>query len=283
MPVGERIHRVGAFAGVALSFGVALAGTALSSPAAAAQGWATRYALTGGAEYFSWREYDGGGSRLLEETGPRYFVGLEAETRMSNGWTYGFRGRVYSGEVDYDGQTTGTPPVVKVKSDTDYTGLAVALDFTHPLPAPAGPEVALRFGIGVDHWRRHILDSGGISGVEERYTIPSVTVGLVLHPEVVTGWYAQGGVKIPFATREEVSNFGSFDDFTLNPEPDFSLYADLGYRFNERWDAALYYDGYRFKKSDAERLTVGGADSGYEAWQPESRQDAWGVRVRYWF
>lgn len=279
MSIRERSEGVIVSTRVGLSFVLVLAGTMLFSPAAIAQEWASRYALIGGVEYFTWREYEHG-DRLLEETGPRYFVGLEGETFMSSGWTYGFRGRVYSGQVDYDGETTGALPVIKVKSDTDYTGFAIALDFTHPL---AGPEVAVRFGVGIDYWRRHILDTAIASGAEERYTIPSVTLGLVLHPEAASGWHAQGGVKMPFATDEEVSSFGPFDRVHLRPEPDFSLYADLGYQFNARWDTALYYDGYRFKKSDTKRLTIGGFDSGYVAWQPESRQDAWGVRVRYWF
>lgn len=240
-----------------------------------------RYTVGVGVERFLWREYDAGGDKLLEEEGPRYFIGIDGERTMPSGWTYGFRGRLYTGEVDYDGQTrSGTP----VESDSDYDGIRIALDFAHPLAADGGASpVSVRFGLGLDWWSRSLQDTASTSGYSEDYRIPYLDLGLTYRWRERLGWYAEGGVKYPFASREEIEDLGPYDAIELEPEGDLSPYLGLGYRFTRRWDLEFVYATYRFDASDKERLTVGGAPSASVAWQPESRQDTAGLHLRYGF
>lgn len=256
-----------------------LAGLLLSTPV-----WAAGDLAIGvGSEYFSWREYDDSGDRLLEESGPRLFMTVDAERRYGD-WVYGFRGRIYSAQVDYDGQLLdGTP----YKTDTDYNGLTLEFDFTHPITFNGDYSAsawAMRLGLGYDTWRRNILGSGGY---EEHYTIPYLRLGMLYGRE--SALQVLAGVKYPFSTEEDVdwSRFG-FDDPALSPEPDFSLFATLAYRMAKHWRLSLSYDSYRFKKSDEEVLRVDGVavtsgGSPVTVFQPESQQDTFGLGLSYLF
>ncbi|MFI5305595.1 MAG: hypothetical protein ACHQYP_12475, partial [Nitrospiria bacterium] len=55
----------------------------------------------------------------------------------------------------------------------------------------------------------------------------------------------------------------------LHPGKQLSLYLNLGYRLNSRWEGRLYYDSYHFSESPRENVTQGGAPAGY-VFQPES-------------
>lgn len=241
----------------------------------------SRYAVGAGVERFLWREYDSGGAKLLEEEGPRFFIGLDAERTMPSDWTYGFRGRLYSGEVDYDGQLQdGTP----AETDTDYEGVKIALDFAHPLAAAGGASlVSFRFGVGVDWWDRTIEDTATANGYTERYRIPYLDFGLTYRWDEPLGFYAEGGIRHPFSTKESIDDYGNYDDIELEPDGDLSPYLGVGYRFPARWDVELYYESYRFGASDKERLTIGGVPTNTVVFQPESEQDTVGLNVRYWF
>lgn len=238
-----------------------------------------------GSEYFNWREYDGSGTRLLEESGPRYFLGLESENAVSPEWVYGLRGRLYLGRVGYDGQTLATPPVA-VATDTDYSGWSAELDFTRRFLAEAsdtsGDHWGVRLALGFDSWRRNIRDTATAYGYEERYGIGYGRLGAVYTS--ARGWSVQGGVKLPLVTGETVgwSRFG-YDDPILRPKPDYSLYATASYRFDQHWSVGGYYDSYRFKQSDTEPLTVNGIPSGWSVYQPKSQQDTIGLYLQYRF
>jgi len=232
--------------------------------------------VTFGSEYFSWREYDGS-SKLLEETGPRYFIGLEAENTQGNDWVYGLRGRLYTGRVDYDGQTmSGTP----VTTDTDYSGWSAEFDFTRHFvgtqPSTAVDYWGLKLALGYDMWLRNIRDRGSVYGYEERYDVGYGRLGAVY--TTGSGWSMQGGLKLPLFTAEEVglSRFAGLEDITLKPKPDYSLYASVNYRLDGRWSVGGYFDSYRFKSSDTDSL--------YGVfYQPKSQQDTIGFYLNYRF
>jgi len=237
--------------------------------------------LTGtfGSEYFSWREYDGD-DLLLEESGLRHFVGLEAESMSASNWGYGLRGRLYLGRVAYDGQTQAGVPHT---SDTDYLGWSAELDFTHRfLFSPTASHAwAVTLSVGYDSWLRSLRDKGGIYGYDEDYEVGYGRLGAVYSGN--HGWAVQGGVKLPFYTSESVdlTRLGFDNDPTLRPKPDYSLYASISYRLSPGWDIGGYYDSYRFRQSDEVRVTRSG-----ELWsfhQPKSRQDSIGFYLNLHF
>lgn len=235
--------------------------------------------VTFGGEYFSWREYDGD-SKLLEETGLRHFVGLEAESVPAASWVYGLRSRLYLGRVAYDGQTQSGIPHT---TDTDYLGWMAELDFTHRfLSSPAAPHAwGITFSFGYDSWLRSLRDKGSVYGYEERYDVGYGRLGAVYSSN--QGWLVQGGVRLPFYTSETVglTRVGYDSDPVLKPKPDYSLYASIVYSLNPRWDLGGYYDSYRFRASDSSLVSGGG--SLYSVHQPQSQQDTIGFYLNYRF
>ncbi len=227
--------------------------------------------INGGVEQFVWEEFDGGGDKLLKESGQRLFIGLEAEKEVSDRWTYGFRGRIYSGTVDYDGQTsTGASH----PTETDYDGLAITADFTGRFIGSDGyySDLGLRLGVGGETWRRHILPNNGVIGYTEEYVVVFGKLGLAYIPE--QGLFGEAGAKYPFSIDEDVDLY----DASLSPQGAFSLYASAGYNFNDRWVIKGYYDSYRFKASDVEPLSSGGTVQ-----QPESDMDTVGLTLGFYF
>lgn len=242
---------------------------------------AEEYQVTFGSEYFFWREYDGS-SKLLEERGPRFFVGLDAENAQASDWVYGLRGRLYTGRVNYDGQTQAGVPHT---TDTDYSGWSAEFDFTRRFIS-AQPTKAdywgLKLALGYDSWLRNIRDRGSVYGYEERYDVGYGRLGAIYTGGA--GWSVQGGLKLPLFTGEyvELTRLG-YDDVTLRPKPDYSLYASITYRLDARWSLGGYFDSYRFKSSDIEPETIGGVPTGRGLYQPKSQQDTIGFYLNYRF
>jgi len=237
-----------------------------------------------GSESFSWKEYDNSGSRLLEEDGLRHFVAFDANNSIDNYWDSDFSGRVYSGTVDYDGQTQSGRPV---STDTDYDGFQLEAGFRYypisqnrvSLNQGRG---GIRMAVGVDTWRRKLHDA----------TLPDNTVVLGYTEEYTTtygrlaAYYGGGGrytlnagVKYPFVTNESVGleALGLPSDVTLHPQGRFSPYANIELQLNRNWGVQLYYDSYHFAESDAE--TVGTAT----VIQPKINQQVIGGKVSFLF
>lgn len=234
--------------------------------------------ISGGVEHYVWQEYDSGGSKLLKESGQRLFVAVEAENQVSNRWTYGFRGRIYSGTVDYDGQSlTSTAH----STDSDYDGVAITADFTGRFRGMTEEysDWGLRFAFGGEAWRRHIRSQGTVSGYTEEYAVAFGKLGLAYIP--AQGWQGEVGAKYPFSVEEDVD---IYDDVSLSPKGAFSLYGRVGYNFNQRWSVKGYYDSYRFNASDPEPLTNNGVPVGPEPIvQPESKMDTFGISAGFYF
>jgi len=228
--------------------------------------------IGGGVERFVWQEYNVNDSKLVKESGQRMFVSVEADNEVSDRWTYGFRGRIYSGTVNCDGQVkSGT-----CSSDTDYDGAAITADFTGRFIGTDGAytDLALRFGVTGDVWKRQIAAA---TSYNEEYFVVSGTLGLAYVPE--QGWFGDAGVKYPLLADEDVK---LYDKVSVSPQGAFSVYANVGYNFNQRWAIKGYYDSYRFKPSDRDTLTNGGVVVGDIA-QPESSMDSYGVTVGFYF
>jgi hypothetical protein len=257
-------------------------------------GWAMDFSISAGSESFMWEEYDTNNSKLLDESGLRHFVAFDAASWLDRHWQSDFGGRVYSGTVDYDGQTqTGT----KVPSDTDYNGIQFEAGFSY-YPGNQNPFVTntgrsgIRMAVGVDSWRRNIQDTQyetttgtivSVDGYVENYT---TTYGrIAAHYGGGGRWSFNLGAKYPFATTETVGleALGYASDVTLHPQGNFSLYANLGLQFSRSWGMQIYYDSYRFAKSDPETVYSPSDGTTYYVWQPESHQDVLGAKFSFTF
>jgi len=245
-------------------------------------GWAMDFRISGGSESFTWGEYDTNGNKILDETGLRHFIAFDADSWIDSQWQSDFGGRVYSGTVDYDGQTqSGTA----VTTDTDYDGIQFEAGFNY-YPETAGQldrnsgRLGIRMAVGADNWRRSILGSGGYM---ENYSGTYGRVGA--HFGGAGFWSFNLGVKYPFAVSESVGlkDIGYASDVTLHPQGRFSVYGDLSLRFSRSWGMSLYYDSYRFAKSDPESVYSPIDSVTYNVWQPESRMDIFGAKLSFTF
>lgn len=234
---------------------------------------------------FTWREYNSAGAQLLEENGPRFFIGAAFDNfrRQGPGLLYSVSGKIYLGNVDYDGQTQSGIPAT---TDVNYFGVNIEALAGHRFGQRIG--VDLFGGLGLDDWARSINDGTTPSGMpvygyDEYYIIVYGKAGVGFF-QLLNGWrYAiQGGVKMPLFTNEYV-NLG--DGVTLEPGLRASAFANVQFDFGSgrknRYGVALYYDSYRFSESDPELLIDGG--SAFLVVQPRSHMDVFGVRVHYYF
>jgi len=229
--------------------------------------------IGGGVEHFVWQEYDPAGGKLLKESGQRLFVSLGADNEVSDRWIYGFRGRLYSGTVNCNGQLkTGTT----CTQDTDYEGISATADFTGRFIGTDGrySDLALRLGLGGEGWRRRVQGAGSFT---EEYTVLFGKLGFAYIPE--QGLFGEAGVKYPLSVHEDVK---LYDSVSLSPQGAFSPFATVGYNFNQRWSIRGYYDGYRFKSSDPKPLYDGGVFV-RDVSQPKTNMDTFGITVGFYF
>lgn len=122
---------------------------------------------------FTWREFDNDGGRLLEEKGPRFFIGATFDNfrRQGPGLLYSVNGKIYLGNVDYDGQTQSGIPAV---TDVNYFGVNIEAQGGYRFGRRIGVDVF--GGLGFDDWVRSIADGTTPSGTtvfgyDEYYTI----------------------------------------------------------------------------------------------------------------
>lgn len=244
--------------------------------------------VSAGSELFRWEE-NNSGIKLLDETGLRHFIGIDANHWLDSYWQSDVTGRIYSGQVEYNGQTqSGTQTE---STDTDYDGIQLEAGFRYypkPQHSEGGGQSGIRLALGVDSWRRNIHDSQTadgtiISGYIENYAIAYGRMGV--HYGGGSPLSFNLGVKYPFYTNEtiELKTLGYESDVTLHPKGRLSLHADVGLQFSRAWGGQLYFDSYRFAKSDAEPVYYPTANTTYLVWQPESRQEVFGARISFTF
>lgn len=239
---------------------------------------ATQVELGGGMEWYQWEEFDDNGRKLLSETGPRYFIEVKGTNRVEKHWWQDFSCRLYSGTVDYDGETmSGTP----ITTNTDYSGLRAEIGFSYlaerSKSATVGGDWLLRFAVGIDSWRRGLLDtttSGGtpVSGYSENYVASYASVA---GQYLGNGWRGGIGVMAPYYVEEKVSIISGD---TFHPAGQLSPFANVEFFVEKHWSVVLEYDTYRFAKSDSISI-----DASTTAHQPKSHRDSYSASVRYHF
>ncbi len=241
--------------------------------------WADEIDIVAGVESFKWEEFEESGRSLLDETGRRYFVGVKGVDKLDSDWLVDFGGRLYTGNVDYDGETQ--PVVYPITTQTDYIGLRMELGFTHTIDTVEGAVDSawlLRLALGLDQWRRSLQDTSIptgeiVEGYDEYYFSNYARSGIQFRRE--DGFVIGAGAKIPFYTSEEI-DLGNVS-ITLHPKGQWSLFAHMDVPINPRWGIEVIYDTYRFARSDSVRV------GSYIVWQPESHQDTLSAAVHYRF
>ena len=237
---------------------------------------ATEWVLQAGIEDFRWREFEGG-TRLLEESGTRYSLGIGLESPVSSEslTVFSAEGKFYFGTVGCDGQACNivTGLCVPWASDADYDGLRAEASISRRYPKDRGGAFEMFGAIGVDTWTRNIKSSATVSGGSEEWT--------VFYGRAGAGWrqsfyVLRAGVKLPLAV-DEATNIG----VDLEPKGRTSLFLDFTATVHDStrqtWTINAFYDGYRFAESNH---VITWTNFGLtEVWQPESHQDVLGLRV----
>lgn len=213
---------------------------------------------------FTWTEFMGG-SQLLEESGTRYGVGFSSKSVMANAATTKFKIEMFTGSVDYDGQTQAGSPL---KTETDYLGIKLEGDFGKKIMQSEMSSFEPFAGLGFKWWSRELQGTGGY---EEIWTSLYGRLG-IRGDRTFSGQtklFGEIGISIPFYNRNEVdlSAYG-LGEFTLEPKSQAGGFAEIGFKL-DRAKISVFYEGMRFAESDP--------DSTGTLIQPESEEDIFGI------
>ena len=241
--------------------------------------------VNGEVEHFRWAEST---DPAVTETGPMLAIGGGFRWLRPEGWQFAWRARLYGGSVDYNGAFLSTNE--PATGTSVYTGLANEGQAIYRVRGDAnGTEIVT--GLVLDYWNRQLS-----SVQREQYWIASARLGLNFDRREAKGWYGGGGLKYPLWTRQDahLTDIGFNANPHLEPKGTLSLYADIGYRFTRHWSMTGYYDSYRFNESNATQRLINPAiqgctgvapdpAGGCRIFQPQSKQDSFGLRLQYSF
>jgi hypothetical protein len=255
------------------------------------------WSLRGGVEYFRWQELDQSGSQLVQEKGPRLVLtgAYDNLSGADSGLLLGLEGRVYGGEVDYDGETIETAQ--RVNSQTRYFGGRLEGLTGSRIPRLFGEHIDLDLtaSLGLEHWLRSILDSKlddgtRVMGYDEYYTVVYGKLGLGPVWRRTRGGSIRlnGGMKYPLYTHEVVdtSSIGFQEDAKLEPEGRISGYIGVSADLRRRTHGTLFmnasYEGYRFGDSDPDTIR---RNDGVlvSVFQPRIRSDVFSLELGWRF
>lgn len=230
------------------------------------------------AENFVWKEYEGS-SRLLEESGPRYGLGIFRHYQR-NGLTFRPMAEVYGGNVDYDGQTQGGTPVV---SETNYLGGKAGFDVGGVITLDPAFSLEPFIGFGAEYWERDIESGGGGVGYREQWESYSVRGGL--RGETGSGSrgariFGEAALKWPFSNANR-ADFPVIGKVKVRPEGELGWYAEAGVKAGPV-RIAFFYEMVNFSKSDETVVPLGGGLALF-VWQPDSEYYVYGLTAGWLF
>lgn len=233
--------------------------------------------LGGGIDYFTWAE---DGSPSVNERGPLLALHLGYLQRKDRGLLFGYAGKFYYGDVDYEGATLA-PPFIPLSGTTRYTGTMQELQLRYRLSPTRGYWLDVMGAAGMDFWRRELS-----SVQREDWRVGFLRLGAEMDTPGDQGILLGAGVKYPFYTWEDphFPALGLNPDTKLEPGKDWSVYAQVGYRFRRNWQLVGYVDSFRFRESAQVQLVSSNPDlpSG-PYFQPQSTLYTWGVKLEYLF
>jgi hypothetical protein len=258
-------------AGIAWRFRiVVMLGAALPLPCVAH----AELTLSADVAYLKWTEVT---NPEVTETGPLYGLGVAYTQDRDAGTLFAYRGKLWGGEVQYDGATLfgGTP----VTSTTNYIGLNNELQVRWRKPGETGGSLDGVLGAGLDVWRRELS-----SVQKEDYAVGYLRLGVESGADDFSTWSLSVGFKYPVWTYENAhfDEIGFDSNPILHPGREISPYGSLGYRFTPEWQIVAYYDGFRFSKSAPVQTNEVAMGLGPTTLvQPASTMSVFGIRVEY--
>ncbi len=239
--------------------------------------------------YFSWREYNDSGSRIVKESGPIFGAGAAARVDLlKKSLILHGKAELFGTVVDYEGQTQSDTPEFNgrpVDSDTRYFGGKFEGDLGWRFSFDGG-SLEPFFGIGYRAWLRDIDNSTSTTDAGLRFPVGGATeywgtvytrYGLKSEASIgnETALFMEAGAKYPLYTRNEAEDT-SAGDVTIEPRSDWSAFAELGIR-HKAFRPAIFYEGFRFRRSDIVQK------ANHLIWQPTSESDIVGISFAYSF
>jgi hypothetical protein len=200
-----------------------------------------------GAEYYNLTETLEGQGELVDETGPRFVLGLYWTQEKPEGWSGRYDGEFYTGNVNYDGETQLGDPY---QTTTEYLGTSQEATLVRGWSLKDNHHIQAMGTLGMEVFRRTIVNGGGDQ--KEDFQILYARLGIGYSTRPVHGISVDGGVKYPFRVVENahLEALGLASNPTLHPKGLPSLYGSVEYHFSEELGLQLYYDSYRFGTSD---------------------------------
>jgi hypothetical protein len=199
-----------------------------------------------GVEYYNLTETLENQGELVDETGPRYVLGVYWKQERPVGWSGRYDGEFYTGNVDYDGETQLGDPY---QTTTEYLGTSQEATLVRGWSLSNNHHIQAMGTLGMEWFRRTIVNGG--DQVED-FRILYARLGLGYSVRPVHGFSVDGGIKYPFRVLEDahLGELGLTSNPTLQPKGLPSLYGSVEYNFSKELGLQLYYDSYRFGTSD---------------------------------
>lgn len=226
-----------------------------------------QFQASASVEHFHWSEDT---QPEVEETGPRWTIGLAWTQPDSSPVRFGARATFYAGYVRYRGSLL-FEPTTPASGTTHYLGTAqeafLRIRVTRALD--------LVGGVGRESWRRSLSPDQ-----REDYRVGFMRFGAEAFLGTERGLVLGGGLKAPFGESENahLTLLGFDQNPRLEPHGRTSGFAQAGYRFAPRWSVVGYLDGFHFDASPPVAVTSGGGTPRI-VFQPASDLRLLGLRV----
>jgi hypothetical protein len=193
----------------------------------------------------------------VRETGPRFALGLGFDQPKQRGVLFAYHGRVYVGNVSYNGSFQFDSTKAAHGSST-YLGTTQGAELRYRWPQT----IDALAGLDVDWWRRRLSTSQS-----EDYRIVSVRLG---------------GMRLLVSTDEDatITDAGVTYALSLSPGLGANPFVHGGYRITPDVQVFAYWDGMQLGRSNQIVLIRRGRPQAIID-QPATDMDVVGVRVVY--
>jgi hypothetical protein len=228
--------------------------------------------VSGGVDHVNW-----GGNGSESDGGNIIGASVGYTQDAPTGTLFAYRGRLTLGETDYVGSDAATGASIGGTSKQLMVGNEVQVRKRSSYEKDHVMDIVL--GAGWEHWNRKIP----VTLEKRTYDTIYMRLGIEFDTESrKEGWIGGFGLKYPLTSRvkRDFSSQGLATNPTLKPGRDFSSYIQLGYRFDPNWSVLWYFDGFRFRASDA--VDAPGTSTGTLT-QEKLNVNITGIRVQYSF
>lgn len=233
-----------------------------------------------GVQDFGYKEFDDQNVLLDREDGliPGFVMELGKNWQDVSG---ALRFELFSGLVDYDGQTQSGIPLT-TDTDEHITRFEALLRFD--VKALAESDGVFIAGLGYREWRRDIRATNITSGLFEVYRWQYLTLGGAATLLRRAKWSGDIDVRWLWPIDPTMSlDIAGFDAVTLNLKSRSSARVGFNFRFvtkaGQEWVINPYWESWSLGRSNDERLTVGGVPTALTVHEPRSETSVGGVTL----